>query len=396
MKGVQPTTGPLPKRAEIAIIGGGVMGLSIAYQLAKRGLTDVVVLERGYFAQGASGRNGGGVRMQWSTEENIRLMQRSIALCRGFAQEIGVNVWFRQGGYLFLGKTEVERGRMERNAVLQNEIGVPTRLLSPKEAQKIVPELRVDGFMCASYNPEDGVLFPWPFLWGYATQALKRGVQIHLYTDVGAIERTSQGFRLATSKGALECRRLINCAGAWSPSVARMLGVELPNRPHRHEILSTEPLKPFLGPMVSVLDSGLYFSQSMRGEIVTGITVPESPDEDAHSETVRMGSRLAFLRAVARGLTEVMPRLAEVKVLRQWAGPYDVSPDGRAILGEPPGVPGFYLACGFVGHGFMMAPVIGELYAAWLTGDDKHEVFDTCNLRRFSEGPLVREDMIIG
>ncbi len=339
MRGGQPTptNGPLKRSCDIAIIGGGVMGLSIAYQLAKRGVTDVVVLERGYFAQGASGRNGGGVRMQWSTELNIRLMQRSIALCRRVAQEIGVNVWFRQGGYLFLAKTEIERARMERNAVLQNEIGVPTRILSLKEAHKIVPQLRLDGFLCASYNPEDGVLFPWPFLWGYATQALKRGIEIHLYTDVTSIARRPTGFRLTTTKGALDCQRVINCAGAWSPSVARMVGVELPNRPHRHEILSTEPLKPFLGPMVSVLDSGLYFSQSMRGEIVTGITVPDAPDIDPHSEVVRMGSRLQFLRAVATGLTEVMPRLCNVKVLRQWAGPYDVSPDGRPILGEPPG-----------------------------------------------------------
>src|SRR6185436_15710658 len=126
MKEIQPTQGPPRKKCEIAIIGGGVMGLSIAYQLAKRGLTDVVVLERGYLAQGASGRNGGGVRMQWSTEINVRLMQQSIALCRRFAQELGVNIWFRQGGYLFLAKTEAERARMEANVALQNRCGVPT------------------------------------------------------------------------------------------------------------------------------------------------------------------------------------------------------------------------------------------------------------------------------
>src|SRR5689334_15076227 len=388
---LQPTQGPPKEKCEIAIVGGGVMGLSIAYQLAKRGLTDVVVLERGYLAQGASGRNGGGVRMQWSTEQNVRLMQESIELCRGFAQEIGVNVWFRQGGYLFLAKHAHEVPIMQRNVELQNRCGVPTRMLSPEEAGQLVPELDIKKIVCACYNPKDGVLFPWPFLWGYAHQALKRGVEVHLFTSVDAITRDGGGFKLTTSKGEVRAKRVINAAGAWSPEVARMVGVELPNRPHRHEILSTEPLKPFLTPMVSVLSSGLYFSQSMRGEIVTGITV-----EDHDDGRVNLGSRLKFLTTLAKEITAVMPRLADVKILRQWAGPYDVSPDGRPILGEPPGVPGFFLACGFVGHGFMMAPVMGKYYAEWLTGDPPHEVFERSRLQRFADGKTEREDMILG
>lgn len=395
MKEIQPTAGPPKASCEIAIVGGGVMGLSIAYQLAKRGLTDVVVLERGYLAQGASGRNGGGVRMQWSTELNVRLMRESIDLCKHFAQEIGVNVWFRQGGYLFLARRKDEREKLERNVALQNKFGVPTRMLRPDEAREIVPELDVSNVVCATYNPKDGVLFPWPFLWGYAHQAQARGVEVHLFSDVTAIERGSDGFLLTVEKQGqthhVKAKRVINAAGAWSPEVARLVGVELPNRPHRHEILSTEPLKPFLTPMVSVLSSGLYFSQSMRGEIVTGVTV-----EDQENGRVKLGSRLKFLSTVARELVAVMPRLADVKVLRQWAGPYDVSPDGRPILGEPPGVPGFFLACGFVGHGFMMAPVMGKYYAEWLTGGARHEVFDQSRLERFASGPIQREDMIIG
>jgi sarcosine oxidase subunit beta len=366
------------------------MGLGIAYQLAKRGLTDVVVLERGYLAQGASGRNGGGVRMQWSTEQNVRLMQESIELCRGFAQEIGVNVWFRQGGYLFLAKHAHEVPIMQKNVDLQNRCGVPTRMLAPEEAGQLVPELDVKKIKCACYNPKDGVLFPWPFLWGYAHQALKRGVEVHLFTAVQSIERDGNGYRLQTEKGALHARRVINAAGAWSPEIARLVGVELPNRPHRHEILSTEPLKPFLTPMVSVLSSGLYFSQSMRGEIVTGITVED------HAQGIQLGSRLKFLSTLAREMVSLAPALAELKVLRQWAGPYDVSPDGHPILGEPPGLPGFYLACGFVGHGFMMAPIIAKLYAEWLTGGPRHEVFERCRLSRFAEGKIEKESMILG
>ena len=391
--------GPVRAETDVLIVGGGIMGLALAYHLALRGTREVVVLDRGYLASGASGRNGGGIRMQWSTATNIRLMQESMDLCKKFAGELGVNVWLRQGGYLFLATSDKERQRMERNVALQNENGVETRLLSPNEARGIAPELDVSGVTCACYNSRDGILFPWPFLWGYANQAAARGVEIHTFTGVEAIEPVNDGFlvRIVKGKGqdtvksTVKARRVVNAAGAWSPEVARMVGIELPNHPHRHEILSTEPLKPFLTPMVSVLRSGLYFSQSMRGEIVTGITVP-----DKDTGKVEMGSRLVFLSTLAREIVRFVPRFAGVKVLRQWAGPYDVSPDGNPIVGEPSGLPGFYLCCGFVGHGFMMAPVVAKLYGEYLTGGPRHEIFDRWRLSRFAEGNLEAEEMIIG
>jgi sarcosine oxidase subunit beta len=157
-----------------------------------------------------------------------------------------------------------------------------------------------------------------------------------------------------------------------------------------------------------VLESGLYFSQSMRGEIVTGVTVPgeEPPAPPAARANdggpisdeagVRMGSRLRFLGRVARELVRVMPRLASVRVLRQWAGPYDMSPDGIPIAGEHPDCPGFHLLCGFTGHGFMMAPVVGRYYGAWLAGGEKPPFLDAWRLGRFAEGSTAREEMIIG
>jgi sarcosine oxidase subunit beta len=361
--GLPAGSGPLADSAETVIIGGGIMGLGIAYQLAKRGRSNVAVLESSYLASGASGRNGGGVRMQWSTEMNIQLMQQSIALCRDFASEMGINIWLRQGGYLFLARTPEERTRMERNVALQNRCGVPTRMLEPRELLRIVPELNLDGLLCGCFNPRDGVVFPWPFLWGYANRAVALGVKLHTYTKVVGIDPLpGGGFLVHTSKGNIRADRIINAAGAWSPQVAKLVGITLPNHPHRHEILSTEPLKPFLKPLVSLLSTGLYFSQSMRGEIVGGITVPD----DSHG--IQLGSRLLFLEKIAAELVALMPRLAGVKVVRQWAGPYDVSPDGYPILGTPDSVPGFYLACGFVGHGFMMAPVMANLYADLLCG----------------------------
>ncbi|HEX8112235.1 MAG TPA: FAD-binding oxidoreductase [Kofleriaceae bacterium] len=386
--------GPLPDRAEVVIVGGGVVGLAIAYNLARRGLDDVVVIERGYLAEGASGRNGGGVRQQWSTELNIRLMQESVELCRRFAVDLGVNVWFRQGGYLFLARSAQEVARLEKNIAIQNRCGVPTRMLEPDKARDIVPELDLTGIIAAAYNPTDGILFPWPFLWGYARQAAAHGVRIFTQTPVGGLEpQKGGGYLVHTPRGAVRARRLVNATGAWSPRLAEMIGVHVPTYPIRHEICSSEPLKPFLRPMVSELTSGLYCSQSMRGEIVGGVTIP------GHDSTYGMGSTLEFLATYARRLVRLMPILGEIKVLRQWAGPYDQSPDGNPILGAAPGHPDFFLACGFVGHGFMMAPIVGKLYGEWLTGGEPHEIFARYTLGRFSGGaPPVpeKEDFNIG
>jgi sarcosine oxidase subunit beta len=385
-------TGPVPPRAEIAIVGGGVMGLAIAYYLARRGLEDVVVLERGYLAEGASGRNGGGVRQQWSTEINIRLMQESVELCRRFAVDVGVNVWFRQGGYLFLARTAKEVARLERNIDLQNRCGVHTRMLEPAAAQEIVPELDLTGIVGASYNPTDGILFPWPFLWGYARQAAAHGVRIFTQTPVTALEASDSGFTLTTPRGTVRARRVINACGAWSPKLAKLIGVDVPTYPIRHEICSSEPLKPFLRPMVSELSSGLYCSQSMRGEIVGGVTIP------GHGSTYAMGSTLEFLATYSRRLVKLMPILGDIKILRQWAGPYDQSPAGNPIVGPSPAHPDFFLACGFVGHGFMMAPIVGKLYAEWLTGGPMHELFVRSTLARFTDGSTShdKEDFNIG
>ncbi|HXT95268.1 MAG TPA: FAD-binding oxidoreductase [Polyangia bacterium] len=402
-------TAALPNRADVAVIGAGVMGLAIAYHLAARGRQRIVVLDAHYLAWGASGRNGGGVRQQWSTEMNVRLMQESIEICAHFAEEMGINVWMRRGGYLFLARTKAAAERLEKNVTLQNRCDLPTRMISLDEARALVPELETEpgpggavgdagGFVAACYNPTDAIVFPWPFLWGYAQAAERRGVTIETGAPVTAIDRRGDDFVLTTPAGTLTAGRVICAAGAWSPRVARLCGGTLPDRPVRHEILSTEPLKPFLKPMVSLIESGLYVSQSLRGELVGGVSMPE--ESNAAGE-VRLGSRLEFLTTMARGLVALMPRLGHVKVVRQWAGPYDVSPDGNPIVGPLPGLPGFYVACGFGGHGFMMAPVVARHYAAYLDGEPPHPFFTAWRADRFGPGGAAppaadREEMIIG
>ena len=269
-------------------------------------------------------------------------------------------------------------------------------MLTPAEAQDIVAELDVSSIVAACFNPRDGVVFPWPFLWGYAKDAAAAGVAIHTFTEVQGIEPASTAYRVRTSRGTIDARRVVLATGAWSPRLARLVGLELPSHPERHEILASEPLKPFLGPMVSVLSSGLYFSQSMRGEIITGMTLAHAEHADADAGAEQMGSTLHFLTELAHEITRFVPRLANVKVMRQWAGCYDITPDGNPFVGEAPGLPGFYLCSGFMGHGFMMAPVVGKYYAAWLARGERHEFFDRWRLERFRDGTVEAEDMIIG
>jgi sarcosine oxidase subunit beta len=194
---------------------------------------------------------------------------------------------------------------------------------------------------------------------------------------------------VVTDRGRVACELAVVAAGAWSREVAALAGVRLPNRPTRHEILVTEPLKPWLDPLVSVLGTGLYFSQSQRGELVGGMGDPAEP------EGLVQGSTLRFLARFARAAVATVPRLAGVKVTRQWAGCYDVTPDNNPILG-PAGFDNLHQLSGFVGHGFMMAPAVAELYAEWLTGRGKDELFERFTIDRFARGEVAREDFIIG
>jgi sarcosine oxidase subunit beta len=384
---------PVRSRADVVIIGGGIMGLALAYNLAQRGIKDVLVLEKGYLCAGASGRNGGGVRMQWGTASNISLAKRSIDLMKRFARDLGINIWLRQGGYLFLARSAAVAEKMERATKLHHQHGVKTELMSPDAARDVVPEMSFKDIKLCAFNPEDGVIFPWPFLWGYAQGATKLGVGIETFTSVTGFEVSEGRIRkVRTDRGDIACETVVLAAGAWSPEIAKLVDVKLPNEPHRHEILSTEPLKPFLGPLVSILDTGLYFSQSMRGEIVGGMGNPFEP------AGLELGSSSNFLARFSRALTEQLPQAGRVKVLRQWAGAYDVTPDNNPILGRTPGLPNLLQMSGFVGHGFMMAPAVAERMAAWMAEGcgTSDELFTRFTLDRFKSGKLEREDMIIG
>jgi sarcosine oxidase, subunit beta len=383
---------PLPDAADVVIVGAGIMGLATAYHLAKEhAKRRIVVLDSGYLCGGASGRNGGGVRAQWSSEANVRLMQESLEMCKEFAHEHRINTWFRQGGYLFLARDEQRAAELSRSVELQRKLGLKTRLIDAHAARELVPQLEPQGVLAASFNADDAVVFPWPFVWGYAEGARALGVDVHTFCKVHAIETTGGKVSgVATERGLLKTPVVVNACGALSPELASSVGVELPTKPHRHEICASEPLKPFLGPLVADLGNGLYFSQSTRGEIVGGIGNPKTPPGPTQASSIR------FLALYSRALIATCPSLSSLKIQRQWAGLYDLSPDHAPIVGPVDEVPGLYLSSGFMGHGFMMAPAVGKRLARMLATGETPEPFGAWAHRRFKQGTAVSEAMIIG
>jgi len=380
------------RTADTIIVGGGVNGVATAYNLARLGMTNVVVLEKSYPGCGASGRCGGGIRQQWGLAENIILARESVRKFENLSAELGFNVFFRQGGYLMLVYDEREHALVNKTIPLHNSLDVPTRFLDPQDVAELVPGLNLDGVIGAAFCPTDGTAYPYAVLWGYAEAARKLGATIYNYAEVCRVTQRPDGvFQVDTKDASFEAPRLVNVAGAKTKDIAAQLGVDIPTHPFRHEIAVTEPLISFLEPMVISPKKGFYFSQSMRGEVVGGIGGGE---DEASSHTTKSSPEFLFKYAAA--LREVFPGLGSARIIRQWAGSYDMSPDHRPIVGCVDGIDGYYHACGFSGHGFMLSPVISQLLAELVTGVAPSLPIDDLNLNRFDSSGLTHDPYVVG
>ncbi len=347
------------------IVGAGIIGLYTAYHLARAGAGPILVLDRGFLSNGGSGRNGGGVRQQWETRSTIRLARESVAAYRRFGAEFGFNVWFRQGGYLFLADSPAEMDRLGRvHAVVRAE-GLPSELLDADGVAAHLDGIAPGAVVGGSFLRSDGTLYPFPAVWGVYEAVRRLGVEVALGVDgQSVVVHEGKVAGLVTGSGPVSTSTVVNAAGGWSGDVSRAAGLDVPNVASRHEILATEPMKPFLDPMVVRASDGLYFSQTMRGEIVGGLTVPH-PAGTARG----VPSSPRFLTTMAGALVSLVPRLGALGVLRAWTGFYDDTPDGLPILGADPRLPGFVHANGFGGHGFMLAPAATRRVAAAVLGE---------------------------
>ncbi len=347
------------------VVGAGILGLFTAYRLARAGAGPVLVVDRGFLSAGASGRNGGGVRQQWETAATIRLARESVAAYRAFGREFGINLWFRQSGYLFLAESEPELARLTAVHDVVVREGLPSQVVGPDRIAALVEGIAPNAAIGGTYLATDGVLYPFPAIWGVYEAARALGVEVALGVTVTGVERAGGRVSgVATSAGPVATPHVVNAAGGWSGDVSRSAGLDVPNVATRHEILATEPMKPFLDPMVVRVSDGLYVSQTMRGELVGGLTVPHPTGTGAGVPT-----SLDFLGRMARALSTLIPRLRSLGVLRAWSGFYDDTPDGFPVIGEDPRLPGFHHANGFGGHGFMLAPAASRRVAASVLGE---------------------------
>jgi len=380
----------MKRSADCVIIGGGIIGTSVAYYLAKSGMTDVVVLEADYLASGGTGRCGGGIRQQWSTEPNARLAMESVRIFTTLEDELDEDIEFLQGGYLVLAYTDEDVEQFERNVALQRGLGLEVEILKPGEiGPRVVPQLNTDRVKMATYCPKDASANPFLATRAYAAAAKRLGVEVELFTPVRRIlADNGRVTGVETDRGVISTSRVINAAGSHSVPLARTVGVELPIKPYRREILVTEPLERFFHPMIISFSFGIYFRQVRHGSVIGGFAYPdEKPGFDQTSS-------VDFLTTMSKKLAHLMPVLEHVKVVRQWAGLYDVTPDAQPIIGETDGVDGLFQASGFSGHGFMIAPMVSTLLSQIVLGETPALDVDRLNLRRF-EGDIDLDHSVV-
>ncbi|MCL4326665.1 MAG: FAD-binding oxidoreductase [Candidatus Thermoplasmatota archaeon] len=378
------------KKYDVIIIGAGVIGLSIAYNLGLKGCRSILVIEKKYISYGASGRCGGGIRQQWSTEENILLAKGSVEIFKRLSKELGINIWFRQGGYLFLSYNMDEYEKLKRAVKLQNSLGVNSILMNKGEIEKKYNYLNTDRVVGATFCPTDGTLFPFPVLWGYAERIRDMNITINEFEEVTGIKHDKKEYTIITNKNSYESDWVINAAGAWSSHIAALANIKLNNVPYRHEILVTEPIKKFMDPMIVSLKNGLYMSQTMRGEVIGGYGLAEKAMDFSMKSTTK------FLKGVSHNFISMIPRLSEVRVLRQWAGLYDESPDGKPVIGEEEQHPKFMEVNGLGGHGFMLAPKIGEVVAEHICNEKEDIDLNKFTTSRFKKEISEKESFSLG
>lgn len=343
--------------ASVVVIGGGVIGTSIAYHLAAAGVPDVVLVERDELAAGSTSKAAGGVRAQFSDEVNIRLGARSLEAFARFGEELGHDIGLHRTGYLFLLSTPEEVATFEASVALQNSLGVPSRLIDPAEAQRLNPLITTEGLLAAAYSPDDGHCTPEAVVHGYAAAARDLGARVLRRTEVTGIEQSRERITAVhTTLGRITTGAVICAAGAWSKAVGAMAGVDLPVRPLRRQIAVTEALpgRPPGLPMTIDFHTTFYFHPEGPGLLI-GMSDPDERPGFATDTHDRWIPRLV------ETMERRAPSLLELRRTGGWAGLYEETPDHNALIGEASSVSRFLYATGFSGHGFLQGPAVGEV-----------------------------------
>ena len=382
--------------ADVVIIGGGIVGSSIAYHLTAAGCASVLVLEREtHQGKGSTGKSMGGVRAQFSTPVNIQMSLYSIPFYATFEERLGHPSGYKPQGYLFLATSDAHLKYLRANYELQVKMGLKdVRLLAAEEIVKMYPQLRSDDIVGGSFCASDGFVDPYSAMVGFMTRAAEQGARLLRDTEVTAIPRDARGIAgVETSRGPVATRTVVNAAGPWAAQVAQLAGVNLPVEPLRRMLVPTEPCDdfPHTAPMIIDMSNGFHFRPEALGFLLAWNDPEETPGFKTDFDP-------AFVEKILTRAANRVPCFENLAVnpKRAWAGLYEMTPDHHPILGPAPEVPGFFLANGFSGHGVMHAPATGKVLADLILKGGSSLV-DTrlFSLARFAEGHLLEETAVL-
>jgi len=379
----------LPPSADVLIIGGGVVGCSIAYHLARRGHRDVLVLERETVGSGTTSKAAGGIRVQFPTDTEIRFSLDAIHTFTSFQDEFGVDIGYRKIGYLFLITDEADRRGFEARIALQRSLGADVRMITPKDAQAMVPALRVDDLIAAVWGPDDGMAGPAEVTNGFARRARELGARIAegvMVTGIDVERGCVRGVRTTTDTVA--ARVVVNAAGPTARRIAAFAGVDIPVLPRRRHIYFTEPFPEIPGPIPLVTDrgSGFYFRKEMEQVLLSAGDVQDiGEDFDVPMDPGMVAQ--AVQKAIER-----VPILESARIAGGWAGLRPLTPDDHAIIGWAPGVENFFLAVGFGGHGFQHSPTTGRVTSEMILDGRSSIDLTLFDPARFARGAAVPHD----
>lgn len=380
-----------PARASVAVIGGGVIGLSTAYHLASAGVRDVVLVEQADFGSGSTCKAAGGVRAQFSEAVNIELGLRSLGTFERFREEFDQEIDLHQVGYLFLLDRSEQVAAFEQNVALQNELGVPSRMIDVAEAKRLSPLIETDGLLAAAWSPDDGHCTPESVVLGYARAARRSGAR--LVRGCSATDIATDGTSITaveTSHGTIATDTVVCAAGAWARQIGDLVGVNLPVEPLRRQILTTEPMAGLdpRTPFTIDFSTSLYFHSEGPGLLI-GMS---DPDEEPG---FKLGRSEDWLPRLGEAIERRAPQIAEVGIASGWAGLYEVTPDHNALVGEAPEISRFMYATGFSGHGFLMGPAIGEVMRDLYLGNRPVIDVSALDARRFADSAIRPELNIV-
>jgi sarcosine oxidase subunit beta len=382
--------GELKKHYDVVIIGGGSHGLATAYYLAKNhGITDVAILEKSYIGSGAAGRNTTIIRSNYRTPEGAAFYRRSVELYEGLSHDLDFNLLFSQQGHLTLAHSDRAMITMTERAEVNQLLGIDSRVIGLDRIRELCPQLNLSPdvtwpIIGALYHPRGGIIRHDAVVWGYARGADKKGVEIHPYTEVTGIDVERGRVRgVRTDRGPLSADIVISATAGWSTLVCNFAGVRLPITTHILQAFVTEPMKPFLDVIIVSAQMHVYVSQTDRGEFLIGAEIEPYT-------TYRGTSTFPFMEYSARHVLALFPQLERVKVLRQWTGLCDLSPDYSPILGKTE-VENFHLSAGWGTYGFKAAPIVGTTLAELAATGRTPDLIAPFALERFYTDTLVSE-----